>query len=293
MVYWPLIQQNSVVLLGEGVGKLVTADSLSPDQDGPEAAGSLAFIKDGQIVYASGSANLRKSLNSQRDPRHSEFYKSCLAGRPDASLSIDDYSLKYIETGFGRLELATYAQGKSAQVSKQSRHDLWNRVQLTAAQLIEEGSDMCQAAEPVRWGSAARVRDAGIYMIRDQDKTLLYIGASDALGAQYRLDGSSTYDSVFRRNLGERILRYRLQTVNGEKRYFFEDQDRAISDYIRGCSIAFQQIALGRIEILEYLIETLRPPLNDYVDRSPFARRQPEPAKQPRGFATRLLQIAR
>ena len=51
-----------------------------------------------------------------------------------------------------------------------------------------------------------------------------------------------------------KILGFKLQTINGRKRYFSDIEDKKITEFLKKCSIKTLPISFGRFELEEYLI---------------------------------------
>ena len=141
-------------------------------------------------------------------------------------------------------------------------HEYWDTVQDDYAKLIIVGTERCLESKLQNWREGRCTPSSGIYIIRASDGDIIYVGESSDILKRFETHGTVTYFSAVRRNLGTDILGFTLQTRNGKKRYFEQGEDRSVTEFLMGCSIAFFPVSVGRIEVEEHLIKQLQPILN-------------------------------
>ena len=105
-------------------------------------------------------------------------------------------------------------------------------------------------------------RFSGIYWIEHKKDGHIYIGESSDVSKRHLTHSGRTYFSAVRRNLGETILGFNLQTIKGKKRYFSEKEEEGLNKYLNDCTIKTMPISFGRFELEEYLIKKHKPVLN-------------------------------
>lgn len=302
MAIWELAQHNYEALLAEGLHKLLITGDTMPSGEAPLLPGNLLFLLDECALFASETEQLAKHLKRQMDPHYSVFYRKYQRSYQNADIALEDFSLRWMPVSIARKELFefccsnlstplnTYRSDRFGSVLRAGTYRLWDQMQGISSQLLEEGKAFCRAGEAVRWGSAVRMNDPGVYFVRSPEGRIIYIGEVGSLHEQYRVNGSDTYASLLRRNLAERHFRFRLHVQDGERRYLHDEQEAALTDYLRACTIAFTPVRFGRVEVCETLISEIRPPMNDVPDKSPFARAaNREPSVSRPTFAERLL----
>ncbi|MAK60515.1 MAG: hypothetical protein CMK09_06025 [Ponticaulis sp.] len=287
MAFWSLVQQNSEAVLSEGARAFLKQDTIRKPSSVPDSAGVFAFIANADTFYVGETDNLRKTLLSQTNPKHSKFYKAYRAGAAEPVYALSDFSIRVLPVSFGRVELmealrhhipavfATSASGARTVVQLPGPVELWDRLQGIAFELLANGGRECLTTDPQSFGRAPSAGGPGILTVSSPDGEVIHIGASEDIGKTYLDHLRSTYRSELRRNLGKRVLGYRLRTRNGEARYFSENDDRNVSDYVRRCQVAFTTIRVGREEIRDDLIRRMRPILNDLPRLSPFEKQMP------------------
>src|SRR5690606_10955589 len=127
---------------------------------------------------------------------------------------------------------------------------------------IAQGEKYFDKISTFNWFEAKTQSNAGLYWVEHNSKGLIYIGESSNVNKRYLTHSGKTYFSALRRNLGENILGYKLQTIKGKKRYFSETEDKNISSFLKNCKIKTLRINFGRYELEEHLIRKHKPILN-------------------------------
>src|SRR5690606_21827005 len=100
---------------------------------------------------------------------------------------------------------------------------------------------------------------SGLYIVRNKQDELIYIGESSNIYDRYKTHSGRTYFSALRRHIGTEILKYKLIEIRGKKRYFNEKEDLEITKYLKQCKAIFFPIYFGRYEIEEFMIKKHRP----------------------------------
>ena len=65
-----------------------------------------------------------------------------------------------------------------------------------------------------------------------------------------------------RRHIATEILSFELKEINGKKKYVTDQEDKNVTEYLRGTTATFHPISFGRYELEEHLIQKHRPFLN-------------------------------
>lgn len=136
------------------------------------------------------------------------------------------------------------------------------RLQELSANLLTQGETRCEEIDFRPWAVATAPDSSGLYLIRSPQGEIIYVGESSGIKARFRTHGTQTYFSAVRRNLGVDLLGFQLQTIKGKKRYFSDEEDRRVTNYLSQCSIGFFPVPIGRYELEEHLIDKHRPILN-------------------------------
>ena len=273
-ISWDDLQATTDPLLAEGLCRLLRAPIQRFDRVLDNFPCNYLICVDEIPVYVGEGINAANRIRVQFDERRSTFYKTFMKFEPDSRFSISSFKLRVMETRFGRKEiedfgivnLATklnkFQLGKRQLCRAAESHGEWDEVQSRHCEIIDSGARRCLESEFADWPLAAHESVAGIYLIKARSGDIIYVGESSDISSRYQTHASHTYFSAVRRNLGTDILEFKLQTINGRKRYFEPNEDREVSEFLSKCSIAFIPVNLGRLEIEEKLISELQPVLN-------------------------------
>lgn len=271
---WRAVQAKSDSLLSEGIFRLLQAPAASPASVREAWPGNYLISRDSNPLYIGEASSLAARIKVQFDEKRSTFYKNYLKINLECGVEITEFQLRIVETRIGRKEIEDFGivnlgtslnrfqLGKRQPAAMAAGCANWDALQDRAAELIPAGADLCLEQSFQPWRSGRTDATAGIYLIKDPDGQIIYVGESSDIFVRYQTHSGTTYFLAVRRNLGCDILGYTLQARNGKKRYFDDHEDQAVSDYLGGCSIAFCPVTLGRYEVEEFLIRKLRPVLN-------------------------------
>ncbi|MGH6694193.1 hypothetical protein [Sphingopyxis sp.] len=273
MVNWQSAQDECEGVLAEGVAMLNDAARQPQGSIGTFSGNYLYSLSD-QPMYIGEAQNCRKRLTQQSDVRRSTFYGNYLKTAPTPLMPITAFSVRAIPVAIGRKEMEEFGivnlptSLNRFQLDKRERYAptmvnaLWSEVQDRALIIIDEGATLALESGFSSWLQAVPVSLPGLYLIRSDNGTIIYVGESSDMGSRFLTHGGRTYFSAVRRNLGTDLLSFALQTINGKKRYFSEAEDAHVTAFLHSCSIAFFPIRFGRYEVEEKLIMQLRPALN-------------------------------
>lgn len=287
MALWQLVQQNSDALCSEGLRALLMAEPLEPSSEVPERAGIYLFFADPETFFLGETENLRKTLSSQTNPLHSSFYKAYRKRAGANALNLTEFTVRCLPVSFCRHELLNYAEAHLPALAQATfRSDkkhfamagasvLWDRVQGIAPQLIADCGRDALIGDAVRFGGPAKASGPGLHVIFAEDEEVLFVSAFSDVAQAYRDHLRNTVQSRFRQNIAEGVFGLKLQTKPGKIRKLTEIQEREISDYVRKCRIIATPMRAGRLEVERDLIERLRPMLNFYQEKGPYARMTP------------------
>lgn len=277
---WAYCQENSDFILASGLHILTESSKNTFSDSFLEKQGNY-LISDNRNEwnYIGESKIVSKRLKQHSQKKTSTFYKNYLKavdGSNDdtALIPINDFQVKTIKTTIGRKEmeevgmvhispiLNKFQQGKRNLYEGEVNINSWNTVQAHFQTLLEEGENELSKASTTNWFDANINPTAGVYWIEHEEKGLIYIGESSNVLDRYTTHSKNTYFSALRRNLGEGILDFKLQTIKGKKRYFSENEDLKITAFLKECTIKSLEVNFGRFELEEFLIAKHKPLLN-------------------------------
>ena len=269
---WKYCQRNSDLILISGLTELKKQKRNSFDSDFENGYGNYLISDRNNIWNYTGEAkSLSKRLKQHSKEKTSPFYKNYSKfekqkGNQKRLLKISDFEVRTIRTEIGRKELEEFGivnipanlnkfqLGKRNFSTAKANKKLWFEIQANRQEVIEQGEKELKKAKSYNWFSAVINSQAGLYWVEHKTKGLIYIGESSDINKRYETHSGRTYFSALRRNLGETILGFKLQTINGRKRYFSDIEDREITQFLKNCSIKTLPISFGRFELEEYLI---------------------------------------
>jgi len=276
---WKQLQENSSSVLASGLSTLTKSKPVGFDSTFSNDFGNyLISVKD--LKYIGEAKSLNKRLKQQSKEDTSTFYKNYYKHyRPiivDKSndFKLKDFSVRTINTKIGRKEIEEFGivnlpadlnrfqRGKRIVYTEKFNKTLWQEVQENYADLLNDGEKNLKRIKLIEWSFAQPKSSAGIYWIEHPKFGIIYIGESSGLSKRIATHSGRTYFSALRRNLGESIFKFKLQTINGKKRYFKSSEDEKISNFLRSSYIRYLPVHFGRFELEEYLIKKYKPVLN-------------------------------
>lgn len=294
MAVWQLVQQNADALCSEGLRGLLMAEPIESSSDVPDVPGIYLFFADPDTFHVAETDNLRKAVKSQTNPLHSSLYKEYLRTANQAVYKLEDFSVRYLPVNFCRHELLIYAEQNLAPLANATYRagrksfamagasTLWTRIQGIAPQLIADCGRDALLGDASRFGGPASGVGAGLHVILAQDGEVIFVSAYGDIAQAYRDHLRNTRASQFRQNIAEAVLGLKLRTKPGKIRKMTDHEERQISDFVRKCQIIMTPLRAGRLEVETDLIERLRPVLNFYQEKGPYARMTPMMASRQR-----------
>jgi len=271
-INWKYCQKNSDLILISGLTELKKNKRNSFEFEFENKYGNyLISDKKNLWNYTGESKSLSKRLKQHSKEKTSTFYKNYSKfakqnGNLRKLLNMSDFEVRTINTEIGRKELEEFGivniptnlnkfqLGKRDLFKGKANRKLWLDIQSNKSQIIEQGEKELKKAKTYNWFSAQIKSSAGLYWVEHKTEGLIYIGESSDINKRYETHSRKTYFSALRRNLGETILGFKLQTINGRKRYFSDIEDKKITEFLKNCSIKTLPISFGRFELEEYLI---------------------------------------
>lgn len=277
---WKYYQKNSDLILISGLEKLIKSKPQQLDNRCENCYGNyLISDKSENWNYTGEAKNLYNRLRQHSKEKTSTFFNNYikfdkLNGNLATSLKISDFKVRIITTLIGRKELEEFGivnipanlnkfqLGKRSEFRQKADKELWNETQKHHLEIIKQGEKELDKITTCAWLEAKTESKAGLYWVEHNTDGLIYIGESSNINQRYLTHFGRTYFSALRRNLGENILNFELQTIKGKKRYFSEIEDKRISNYLKKCKIKTFPISFGRYELEEHLIRKYKPILN-------------------------------
>jgi predicted GIY-YIG superfamily endonuclease len=277
---WKYCQKNSDLILISGLQQLIKTKPQQLDFKCENCYGNyLISDKSENWNYIGEAKSLSNRLRQHSKERTSTFFKNYvkfdkLNGNLPNNLKISDFNIRTINTSIGRKELEEFGivnipanlnkfqLGKRNEFKLKADKELWNEIQKNHLDIIKQGEKELDKTATFGWFQAKTESKAGLYWVEHNTKGLIYIGESSNVNQRYLTHSGRTYFSAFRRNLGENILNFKLQTIKGKKRYFIENEDKSISAFLKNCRIKTFPVSFGRYELEEHLIRKYKPILN-------------------------------
>lgn len=275
---WNKLQQSANEILAHGVKQLKDSEKKALDNISLSSFGNY-LISGHNLNYIGESKDVTKRIKQHSKEKTSTFYKSYIKakGKNQAikqNLKIEDFQVAVISNLLGRKEieefgivnipcrLNNFQKGKREKFKGTPSKEGWITIQKDYKDLLEEGAEKFRAISLCNWHDLKIESFPGIYWVEHKKDGLIYVGESSNVKERYTTHSGRTYFSAFRRNLGENILGFKLQTIKGKKRYFSESEETKLNAYLSNLKIKTMAVAIGRYELEEYLIETCQPVLN-------------------------------
>ena len=277
---WKYCQNNSDLILSTGNNELTKQIKKSFSNSYPKEYGNYLISNTTENWNYIGEAiNLSIRLRQHSKDNTSTFFKNynkLSEKHPNLpkGLQIKDFQISTIFTKIGRKEIEEFGivniptnlnkfqKGKRQEYSGKTDLKIWQEVQTKYQNLLEEGESEMLNSKSYKWFDANVESTAGLYWIEHQNKGLIYIGESSNIRERHKTHSGTTYFSALRRHIGENILQFQLQKRNGKKRYFEENEDIKVTQFLNACTFKPLAVNFGRYELEEYLIKKHNPLLN-------------------------------
>lgn len=276
-INWKYCQDNSDKILVDGILKLMDCNICQLHNISVSDFGNYLITHQDKPYYIGEAKDIRARLKQQFKPTTSTFYKNFQkllktnqALRP---IPIDSFSVRFMATNIGRKEiedfgivnLATplnkFQIGKRLKANLKKQNGLWDKVQEQKDELLKQGEHLVFKQKYSLWFDTSPKSTAGIYIVKDKSQ-IIYIGESSDISERHNTHSSTTYFSALRRHIATEILNFELKEKNGKKKYLNTQEDKRVTDYLRGTTATFYPVSFGRYELEEYLIKKHRPLLN-------------------------------
>jgi len=275
-INWFICQSNSDQILAEGMFNLQR-------QDVKEASGVKDIYPGNYLIslnsrppyYVGEAKNVATRIKQQFKVQTSTFFKTTLKFREYEHLLIHMFRVQNSETKIGRKELEEFSivniptqlnkfqLGKRTHVAPAKTSTLWLHIQSQHDMLLAEAEQAVLKNTYHPWFDATVPHLAGVYIVRRRNnEELIYIGESSDIGERYETHSGRTYFSALRRHIGTEILGFKLKTIKQKSRYFSQDEDDKVNQFLRTCQIGYLPISFGRFELEEFLIKKYHPLLN-------------------------------
>ncbi len=277
-ITWKSIQNNSDQYLADGLWKLAKSPYRSFSEILDNSFGNYLISHEKNPYYIGESNDINKRLRQQFNPTTSTFYKNYLKylneNNKATSFDIEHFKVQHIQTLIGRKEieefgivnlptvLNSFQLGKRAIQTIKSFKGIWEELQNSKSELLVEGEKQVLKQSFYGWHDINIPKIAGIYIIAEKGGNIIYIGESSDLNERHSTHSRRTYFSALRRHIATEKLSFELTQRNGKKKYLETDEENAVNDFLRTCSVNFCPVSLGRYELEEYLIRKHKPQLN-------------------------------
>lgn len=275
-ITWKYCQENSDLILSAGLQILMKEKPNSFGDICTDCYGNyLITDRNENWSYTGEGKNLSNRIRQHSREKTSTFYKNYIKSNKLLKiLKLEDFEFRIINNSIGRKELEEFTivnyptnlnnfqKGKRRIFKARTNEMLWKEIQENYLQIIEQGANEFNKSKHLNWTSAQINNRAGIYWIEHKKDGHIYIGESSNVFERHVTHSGRTYFSAVRRNLGETILGFKLQTIKGRKRYFSDKEDLHLTKYLNSCYIKTMPISFGRFELEENLIRKHKPVLN-------------------------------
>ncbi len=277
-VIWKNVQKFSDNILADGLWKLSKRPFESYSDISHNDFGNYLISHDKKPYYVGEAKDICKRLKQQFKPTTSTFFKNyqkyLTKNKGLTVLLIDDFKVQHMPTQLGRKEVEEFGIVNlptivnSFQLGKRDRqkiccHDgLWAKVQKEKSELLNEGEKEIFKQAFQKWFDNKVLSRAGLYLVQNKSGDLIYIGESSDINERFVTHSSRTYFSALRRHIATEILAFELKEINGKKKYLSDNEEKAVTAFLKTCSASFYPTDFGRYELEEYLIKKYRPLLN-------------------------------
>ncbi|KAB2810017.1 GIY-YIG nuclease family protein [Phaeocystidibacter luteus] len=271
---WESIQNNSDEILASGLDLLRKSGKFRFEEVMDDRQGNYLVSSQG-FNYVGEARCLAQRIRQHSKPKTSTFYKNYLKLSVDRNLRpIEQFRVQLLPNTLGRKEveefgivnipanLNRFQLGKRDVFSKKVTKILWEEVQSSASGLIRDGAKKISSLPEQSWEAATVAPVPGIYVVEHKKHGVVYIGESSNVYDRWVTHSSRTYFSALRRSVATQIFDFELYSKNGKKKYLLDNQDYAVSMFLKQCSFKFMPVKLGRYELEEFLIMTISPKLN-------------------------------
>jgi predicted GIY-YIG superfamily endonuclease len=277
-ITWEFVQSNSDKILSDGLHKLKNAPFLKHTTI-KEITSCNYLISHNEAAYYIGEGeNASKRLIQQFKIKTSTFYPSyqkiVKSSQNTKILDIETFNIQLITTNIGRKEveefgivnlsplLNKFQLNKRLEYKIECHNGLWDKVQNEKSNLLKEAEILVLNGAFDLWFENNAPSVAGIYIVKNKNGEIIYIGETSLLSKRYMAHSKRTYFSSLRRHIGTEILGYQLQELKNKKRYFDPNEDLLVTHFLKTCLVSFYPVSFGRYELESHLIKQHKPILN-------------------------------
>lgn len=272
-INWNFVQNNSNKILSDGCFKLNSQNYSNFSSVIGRGYGNYLISLNEVPYYVGEAKDILSRIKQQSNSKNSTFFKNYLKTK-NADKKINDFKIQIIQTSIGRKEIEEFGivnyptvlnkfqLGKRNRIEITSHNELWDEVQNNFSEVLKQGESELLTLKFVFWFDLKLLSTAGLYLVKDKNDKLIYVGESSSVEERITTHSGRTYFSALRRHIGTEILGYELQEIKGKKRYFSDKEDLNVTDFLRECKAVIFPVNFGRYELEEYLIKKYRPLLN-------------------------------
>lgn len=271
---WGCLQARSEQVLAEGVFALRSAPPLTDGARRSHQPGNYLVSLDGESLYVGEAKSLAARLRQQFRPGSSTFFRNYQRARPDCPREISEFEVRCIATSLGRKEvedfgimniptpLNRFQLNKRERIPPATGDSGWRQVQARGREFLAEGEQTFLARPKSPMFEAKVPTGPGLYAVWSEERGLVYLGESSDISKRHKTHCGQTYFSALRRHVGTNVHGFELKVIKGRKRYFLDQEDQAVTSFLRSCQFSYLPVRLGRIELEERLIARHDPLLN-------------------------------
>lgn len=276
-INWKYCQNNSDEIISDGIIKLCDSEGRKYYDILSTQPGNYLISQKCNHYYIGEARDVMARIVQQYNPKTSTFYKTfqkLVQSNPSIKgIPVENFLVRFIQTEIGRKEiedsgivnlgtsLNKFQKGKRLKINLKKQCGLWEIVQSQKDELLREGEKDLFNQKFTQWINSNIKSTAGVYVVKHNSK-ILYIGESSNLNERYKTHTGRTYFSALRRHIGTNILGFELVERNGKKKYFIDEEDERVTEFLRSTIAIFYPVSFGRYELEEYLIKKHKPMLN-------------------------------
>lgn len=272
---WGTVQEYADAFLAQGIFALRNLPIVDPGAVRTADPGNYLLSLVDRALYIGEGGELGPRLKQQFNARTSTFYKNYMKTKQAAPAPITAFTLQSMTTWLGRKEIEDFGIANIPtplnrfQLDKRpvrepaTSSEAWSRVQDARDELLPQGEARFWSSQRAPMLTALVPPSPGIYALwTGSPPHVIYIGESSDLRARHKTHCTQTYFSALRRNIGTGVLGFELREIRGKRRYFTDDDNQRLNEFLSSCQYQYMKVALGRLELEERLIRHETPEAN-------------------------------
>lgn len=272
---WKELQDNHHIVLHGGVITLLNSPNVQKPKETSTQVGNYLIYNQEQLLYVGQGINIKTRLSTHWKNK-------------DFAIHGENLSFKEMPNAIGRKEFEEYVmcnlkpeynkshKGRIFSLSEDTEEAavlLWQQSQTLAEKLLNEGLIETIEASETKWQGN---NQQGVYLVR-RNKELIYVGETHNFNERIGSHHGRTRMSALRRSIGRIIFGFDLKTQaelgnliskDAAKKYFTEEEDGFVNQFISECEFTVYPVSIGRLELEATLIQRFSPFLNNQGNKA-------------------------